>query len=713
MNIPPRRVVALGALAALSLGFLAVLAPSAASASPTAGLNYVAIGDSYAAGYGLTPYTGTPIAGCQQSTQNYPHLLATELGMNLTDVSCSGAVTAHVIDTAQTKPADQGGGTAAPQVSALSASTNVVTVTIGGNDAGFSDIIANCAAQDRTGPVLGKNRDFSSSNCQSEFVVNGVDTLANHIQTTVAELLSRTYSAIRAAAPNAKVFVVGYPAIMPDAAHTPAGGCYSAALTWPSPISPKFGKNRLPFTDVDVPYIASIVTTLNATIAQQAAAAGFSYVDTESGSLAKSACPQNASSYIAGLTLEGSPWDLLTAPSKIGIKPGSLHPTVLGEQFLATTTSPVISSAFTVTPTPTPTPTDTPSPTPSDTPTPTPTVTASPTPTPTPTVTVPPIPTPTVTPTPTATPTPTPTVSPTPAPPARLAGANRYATAVAISQASATPKKPVLLATGEQFADALAAGPVAAKLGGVVLLTTPDRLLPEVSAELTRLNPSEIIIVGSTASVSVNVEQSITGILPGTPLSRVSGTDRMDTAAKLATKYFGTTSEVFVTTGYNFPDALSAGAAASLGLPRPVLLTTPTNLGTSTRKAIQALGTSHVVVVGSNSSVSDEVVAQIPLVPARIDRVGGTDRYDTNAQLMRRSAPAAPSAVIVATGSTFPDALAAISLVTSRRAPLVLVPGNCITATSAEYLATLTAPRIMLGSTDAVHDGIETKRCPV
>jgi len=329
---------------------------AAVTPPPTAGLQYVALGDSYAAGFGITPGTGAPVPGCQQAAENYPHQVAAQLGLDLTDVTCTGAVTANIIGTSQVTPDYFGGGTALPQVGALSADTDVVSVSIGGNDAGFSQIAEECLALTATGPVAGPDKSFSSPDCQSIYVQSGVDTLAQLITTTVAANLANAYTAIATAAPNATVFVVGYPSLLPDAANTPAGGCFTSILG-PNGLEPPHPQNAIPFTDIDVPYIHSIEVLLNATIAQQAAAAGFTFIDNQPGSLAHSACPQSASPYVNGITLRSLTVEPLT-------EPGGLHPNAAGVAFLTAQTVPVIAAAF---PAPVPTPTPSPTPTPAAT----------------------------------------------------------------------------------------------------------------------------------------------------------------------------------------------------------------------------------------------------------------------------------------------------------------------------------------------------------
>jgi len=211
-----RRILAATALLACVAPLPALSEPARAAAAAggdTAGLAYVALGDSYSSGYGLTQLTDRPVPGCAQSAEDCPHQVTSALGLALTDVACSGAVTANITTTAQAT----GDGTAAPQDSALSSSTRIVTLTIGGNDLGFADIAAYCAAASPDGPLLTHplQRD-----CGTHYTAEGSDNLTARLDGTVAPAISATVAAIRGRAPHAAVFVIGYPAIAPDAANT-------------------------------------------------------------------------------------------------------------------------------------------------------------------------------------------------------------------------------------------------------------------------------------------------------------------------------------------------------------------------------------------------------------------------------------------------------------------------------------------------------------
>lgn len=162
-------------------------APAAAAAGP-----YTALGDSYSSGNGTNVFYNDGTS-CYRSPDAYPPLVASADSYSLTFAACSGAKTSDVINT---------------QLGSLNSSTSLVTITIGGNDAGFSSVMTSCALYYFT--------------CQSS-----INNANNFIQTQLPGLLNTTYNDIRAAAPNAHVVVLGYPRLFTSAGTT----CGQGVLT--------------------------------------------------------------------------------------------------------------------------------------------------------------------------------------------------------------------------------------------------------------------------------------------------------------------------------------------------------------------------------------------------------------------------------------------------------------------------------------------------
>ncbi|MEU3557013.1 SGNH/GDSL hydrolase family protein [Streptomyces fragilis] len=161
----------------LSVG-LAFTGAAAAQASAQAAGAYVALGDSYSSGVGAGSYTAES-GSCKRSTNAYPQLWANaNAPSSFAFVACGGATTSSVRSS---------------QMGPLNSSTALVSVTAGGNDAGFADVMTTCVVS-------------SDSTC-----LNRINTARSYISSTLPGNLDALYTDIRNRAPNARVVVLGYP----------------------------------------------------------------------------------------------------------------------------------------------------------------------------------------------------------------------------------------------------------------------------------------------------------------------------------------------------------------------------------------------------------------------------------------------------------------------------------------------------------------------
>ena len=188
----------------------------------------------------------------------------------------------------------------------------------------------------------------------------------------------------------------------------------------------------------------------------------------------------------------------------------------------------------------------------------------------------------------------------------RLAGPNRYATAVAVSAAIFPPGNEAFLATGEDFPDALVAAAAAGFSNSPVLLTQKNRAPQQTLDELARLHPSKIYIVGGTAAISEAVAQQVAAY---GNIVRLAGPDRYATAAAVESRFGMNHSRAFLAYGRNFPDALVAAAAGG-HLGAPVLLVEHDSIPAATMDEISYRA--HVWIVGGTAVISDSVAAAIP-----------------------------------------------------------------------------------------------------
>ncbi len=286
----------------------------------------------------------------------------------------------------------------------------------------------------------------------------------------------------------------------------------------------------------------------------------------------------------------------------------------------------------------------------------------------------------------------------------RVAGRNRYHTAAVLSEQSFPDGADIVfVATGAGFPDALAGGPVAARVGAPLLLVAHNVIPPETGAELQRLEPSQIVILGGTAVVSDAVEDELEGY--GSVI-RLAGANRFATAAAISQFGFPDgTGSVLIATGTGFADALAGGPAAAY-LGGVVLLTYPDMLPAETAAEVARLQPDEVIVIGGSAVISDEVLQALQEI-APTTRVFGSDRYATAAALSEAVFPEGITELYVAVGTNFPDALAGGAAAGLSGSPLLVVPFNSLPGSVAAEVARLDPGHItVLGGPNAISAGV-------
>ena len=234
----PRRFAAV--TAALVGVFLSLVAPAQAAAPA-----YVALGDSYSSGTGTRTYINDGTT-CQRSVYAYPSLIASARGYALNFRACSGAKISDVTNL---------------QLSALSSSTTYVTISVGGNDAGFSNVLSTCA------------QPSWAADCNG-----AIDKAQAYIKNTLPGALSTLYTAIRSRAPFAKVVAVGYPRIF--------DGIDCNALTW--------------FSSSEMTRLNATADLLNSKTRSAASAEGLSFANPTSRFVGHAVC--DSPEWINGLS---------------------------------------------------------------------------------------------------------------------------------------------------------------------------------------------------------------------------------------------------------------------------------------------------------------------------------------------------------------------------------------------------------------------------
>ncbi len=217
---------------------IALLVPIGVADAATT--NYVALGDSYSSGVGTNRYDLN--TACKRSSRAYPALVAAAKSYALNFQACSGATTVDVINN---------------QVGALNTSTNVVTVTAGGNDAGFTSLLVNC----------------TFTNC-----VSAINSTITSVNSTLAAKINAMDTQVKTRAPNATVIVLGYPRLF-------SGTCFSA----------------LGISSAEVSASNNLAAALDNVIKTEAAKFGFTYKSAIAPFTNHGVC--GSSSWLNGLTL--------------------------------------------------------------------------------------------------------------------------------------------------------------------------------------------------------------------------------------------------------------------------------------------------------------------------------------------------------------------------------------------------------------------------
>jgi hypothetical protein len=270
-------------LLAFATALLATAAPATASTGP-----YVALGDSYTSAP-LVPFpTGNPIL-CGRSTNNYPRVVARAIHpLSFTDASCGGATTGDMTGPQNLANFE----TAPPQFDALKAGDALVTLGIGGNDAGLLGVAVECGELDLFAP--------SGTACKDHYTAGGVDPNVTSINATGPKVAA-AIQGIHARAPHAEVVIVGYPDGLP----------VNGTSCWP----------LVPISAGDVTYFNSLEQRLNAVLATAAATNNAVFVDTFRSTIGHDACKLPGVAWINGIF-----------PNSIAFP---LHPNLMGEHDMA------------------------------------------------------------------------------------------------------------------------------------------------------------------------------------------------------------------------------------------------------------------------------------------------------------------------------------------------------------------------------------------
>ncbi len=292
----------------------------------------------------------------------------------------------------------------------------------------------------------------------------------------------------------------------------------------------------------------------------------------------------------------------------------------------------------------------------------------------------------------------------------RQGGQNRYDTAVAVSKATfPSSGVPVaFIANGDDFPDALAGAAAAGMLGGPVLPSPASALPSVVAAELDRLNPARIVILGGTGVISAGVEKQAKAFAPA--VTRQGGANRFETAISVSKATYPSAGVpvAYIANGMDFPDAL-AGSAGAGTLGGPVLLSTSSSLPSGVAAELDRLNPARIVILGGTGVVSSAVEKQAKAYSPTVVRQGAANRFETAVAVSKASYPVAGVPVVyLANGMDFPDALAGSAAAGKLGGPVLLATVDALPAAVAAELERLNPARIVvLGGTGALSSNVE------
>ena len=271
----------------------------------------------------------------------------------------------------------------------------------------------------------------------------------------------------------------------------------------------------------------------------------------------------------------------------------------------------------------------------------------------------------------------------------RIGGINRYETCVDISKKSFDNSDVAILASGQKVHDALTSGGIAAKLKAPLLLTKKDTLPNVVMDELKRLKVKRVIFVGGEQSISKSLENQLAKTFK---VQRVSGKDRYETSIKLAEELNKGSKQENIIVNANTVDALSAGPVAAK-LNRSIILTDGKNLPEGSKSVVDINSSSNIMIGGTDS---------INIKGLKGDRISGINRYETSTKIAEKYYQGNNDKVVLANGTNYIDALSAINLVLSKKAPVLLAKTDALDASVSKYLEKNAKGAYLLGGEDSI-----------
>lgn len=290
----------------------------------------------------------------------------------------------------------------------------------------------------------------------------------------------------------------------------------------------------------------------------------------------------------------------------------------------------------------------------------------------------------------------------------RLAGDDRYETAIKISKDNFKSADTVVLASGTNSADALAASSLATSKSAPILLTKRNEIGKNVFDEIKRLNANNVIVVGGKVSISEKVVSDLKN--KNITVKRLAGDNRYETSYEIAKELLKSNKakEAIIVNGFKNVDALSVSSLATKEN-LPILLNDGNRLSKDIKNIVEDSNIKKMYIIGGRTSLPRRIEDNIKALDIEYERLAGEDRYETSSKIAKYAYENSDK-VILASGENSIDALAAGVLTKMEKAPMLLVQKRRIPKSISNRIEESKAKKFLLiGGEKTISDRVKDK----
>lgn len=290
----------------------------------------------------------------------------------------------------------------------------------------------------------------------------------------------------------------------------------------------------------------------------------------------------------------------------------------------------------------------------------------------------------------------------------RLAGDDRYETAIKISKDNFKSADTVVLASGTNSADALAASSLATSKSAPILLTKRNEIGKNVFDEIKRLNANNVIVVGEKVSISEKVVSDLKD--KNITVKRLAGDNRYETSYEIAKELLKSNKakEAIIVNGFKNVDALSVSSLATKEN-LPILLNDGNRLSKDIKNIVEDSNIKKMYIIGGRTSLPRRIEDNIKALDIEYERLAGEDRYETSSKIAKYAYENSDK-VILASGENSIDALAAGVLTKMEKAPMLLVQKRRIPKSISNRIEESKAKKFLLiGGEKTISDRVKDK----